>query len=113
MMGEKICFATLYVIELLIAWLYLEYLFSKRKTSSFQLLSFFIGYTVLFVFSLLNNTTINAISFGVVNFFLIKQNYQCNTKTALLHTAFLCFVMVGSEIIVALGLSLYGYEFSA
>lgn len=113
MMGEKICFVALYVIEALIAWLYLEYLFSKRKTVSFQLLSFFIGYTVLFVFSFLNNTTINAISFSIINFFLIKQNYQCNTKTVLLHTAFLCFVMVGSEIIVALWLSLYGYEFSA
>ena len=113
MMGEKICFAALYVIEALIAWLYHEYLFSKRKTVSFQLLSFFIGYTVLFVLSFLNNTTINAIFFSIINFSLIKQNYQCNTKTALLHTAFLCFVMVGSEIIVALWLSLYGYEFSA
>lgn len=113
MMGEKICFAALYVIELLIAWLYLEYLFTKRKTVSFQLLSFFIGYTVLFVFSFLSNTTINAISFSIVNFFLIKHNYQCNAKTALLHTAFLCFVMVGSEILVALWLSLFGFEFSA
>jgi len=113
MMVEKICFAALYVIELLIAWLYLEYLFSKKKTGFFQLLSFFIGYTVLFAFSLLSNTTINAISFGVVNFLLIKQNYRCNTKTAFLHTAFLCFVMIGSEIIVALWLSLCGYEFSA
>ena len=113
MMGEKLCFAALYVIELLIAWLYLEYLFSKRKTVSFQLLSFFIGYTLLFVFSFLSNTTINAICFSIVNFFLIKQNYQCNTKTALLHTAFLCFVMVGSEILVALWLSLFGFEFSA
>ena len=113
MMGERICFAALYVIELLIARLYFEYLFNKRKTVPFQLLSFFGGYTILFVFSFLSNTTINAISFSIVNFVLIKQNYQCNTKTAFLHTAFLCFVMVGSEIIVALWLSLYGYEFSA
>lgn len=113
MIGEKICFAALYVIEALIAWLYLEYLFNSRKTVSFQLLSFFIGYTFLFGFSFLNNTTINAVSFSTINFLLIKQNYQCNSKTALLHTAFLCFVMVGSEIMVALWLSLYGFEFSA
>ena len=113
MMGEKLCFAVLYVVELLIAWLYLEYLFSKRKTVSFQLLSFFIGYAVLFGFSFLNNTTINAISFSIVNFLLIQQNYQCNAKTALLHTAFLSFVMVGSEILVALWLGLFGFEFSA
>lgn len=113
MIGEKICFAVLYAIEALIAWLYLEYLFNKRKSIRFLLFSFFIGYAVLFLSSLLNNTTINGISFCIVNFFLIKQNYQCNTKTTLLHTAFLCFVMVGSEIIVALWISLYGYEFSA
>lgn len=113
MMGEKLSFAALYVLEALIAWLYLEYLFSKRKTVSYQLFSFFIGYTVLFGFSFLNDTTVNAVSFSMINFFLIRLNYQCNTKTALLHTAFLCFVMISSEIIVALWLSLYGYEFSA
>lgn len=113
MMGEKLCFAILYIIESLIAWLYLEYLFSKKRTVTFLLFSFFIGYAVLFVFSLLNNTTINAISFSIANFILIKQNYQCNAKTALLHTAFLCFIMVGAEIIVALWIGLFGYEFSA
>ena len=112
-MRQKICFAALYVLELLIAWLYLEYLFSKRKTIFSKLFYFFIVYTVLFVFSFFSNTTINAICFSIVNFHLIKQNYLCNTKTTLLHTAFLCFVMVGSEIIVALWLSLFGFEFSA
>lgn len=113
MIGEKICFAVLYAIEALIAWLYLEYLFNRRKSIRLLLFSFFIGYAVLFLCSLLDNTTINGIFFCIVNFLLIKQNYQCNTKTAILHTAFLCFVMVGSEIIVALWISLYGYEFSA
>lgn len=113
MMGEKLSFAALFVLEALIAWLYLEYLFSKRKTVSYQLFSFFIGYTVLFGFSFLNDTTVNAVSFSIINFFLIRLNYQCNTKTALLHTAFLCFVMISSEIIVALWLSLYGHDFSA
>lgn len=113
MIGEKICFAVLYIVESLIALLYLDYLFSKRKSVHFLLFSFFLGYAILYVISLLSNTTINAVAFCIINFVLIKQNYQCNTKTAILHTAFLCFVMVGSEIIVALGLKLFGHEFSA
>lgn len=112
MIAERICFSLLYVVEALIAWLYLEYLFNKR-IARHLIFSFFIGYTFLFVFSLFDNTTINAISFCIVNFFLIKHNYQCNTKIALLHTAFLCFIMIGAEIIVALFISLYGYEFSS
>lgn len=113
MIGEKVCFAALYILESLIALLYLDYLFSKRKSVPLLLFSFFVGYSILFVFSLLSNTTINAIAFSIINFLLIKHNYQCNTKTAILHTAFLCFVMVGSEIIVALGLNLFGHEFAA
>lgn len=113
MMGEKICFAALYAAEALIAWLYLEYLFSRKKNGFYQLVSFLIGYTVLFGFSFLDDTTINAVSFSLINFFLIRLNYRCSTKTALLHTAFLCFVMISSEIIVALWLSLFGFEFSA
>lgn len=113
MIGEKICFAVLFATEALIAWLYLEHLFNRKKTFYSLLASFFIGYQLLFVFSLLDNTTVNAISFCIVNFCLMKYNYQCNIKTALLHTAFLCFIMIGAEILVALWISLYGYEFSA
>lgn len=113
MIGEKICFAVLFSVEALIAWLYLEYLFSRRKTIYPLLISFFIGHLLLFVLSLLNNTTVNAVSFCIVNFCLIKYNYQCNAKIVLLHTAFLCFVMIGTEILVALWIGLLGYEFSA
>lgn len=63
--------------------------------------------------SFLNNTTVNAIAFSIVNFLIIEINYQCSRKAALLHTAFLCFIMVGTEILVALLISVFGYEFSA
>lgn len=113
MISENICYATLFVAEALTAWLYLEYLFRKKKSSFFLIFSFSIGYSLLFAVSLLDNTTLNAIFFCFVNFVLVEWNYQCNARTALLHTAFLCFIMVGAEILVALLISLFGYEFAA
>lgn len=113
MISENICFAALFVIEALTAWLYLEYLFNKKKSTFFLIFSFSMGYSILFAISLLDNTTLNAVFFCFVNYCLIEWNYQCNFRTALLHTAFLCFVMVGAEILVALLISLFGFEFAA
>lgn len=113
MISEQICFAALFVAEAITAWLYLDYLFSQKRSHIFLALSFFAGYSILFVISLLDNTTINALFFCCINFTLTVLNYRCNIKTALLHTAFLCFIMVGAEILVALIISVFGYEFSA
>ena len=113
MISETICYAALFVAEALTAWIYLDYLFRQKKSSFFLICSFFSGYTILFGISEFDNTTLNAFFFCIVNYSLIILNYQCNVRTALLHTAFLCFIMVGAEILVALIISLFGYEFSA
>mgnify|MGYP004575835805 FL=1 len=113
MIGEKLCFAIAFAAEAMIAWLYLEYILSRKNPLPILICSFSMGYAVLFVFSFLDDTTVNAIMFCVVNFILIKQNYSCSIKTTLLHSAFMCFAMVGAEVLVALWLGIYGYEFSA
>ena len=113
MNGEKICFAIVFAAEAMIAWLYLEYILSRKNPLPISICSFGMGYAALFVFSFLDDTTVNAIMFCVVNFILIKQNYSCSIKTTLLHSAFMCFAMVGAEVLVALWLGIYGYEFSA
>ena len=113
MISEKMCYAALFAAVALTAWLYLEYLFRRKRSAVFLIGTFLIGYVFLFVVSLLDNTTVNAAFFCFVNLVLIELNYQCNVKTALLHTAYLCFVMVGAEILVALLISLFGYEFAA
>lgn len=113
MINENICYAALFAVEALIAWLYLEYLFRRKNSTIFLMSTFLGGYIFLFTISQLDNTTVNAVFFCCVNLVLIRLNYQCNVKTALLHTAFLCFVMVGAEILVALLISLFGYEFAA
>lgn len=113
MIKETICFAVVFVAEALTAWLYFEHLFSKKNQTQGLAASFVIGYAILFVVSRLDNTSINALAFSVINYTLITLNYQCSKKTALLHTAFLCFAMVGSEIFIALFIGLFGYDFSA
>lgn len=113
MMGERICFAAAFAAEAMIAWLYLEYLLSRKRSGRYLLCAFLIGYGALFAFSLLDNTTVNAVAFCVVNYILIRLNYPCGGKTAVLHSAFLCFAMVGSELLVDLIIGRFGYAFSA
>lgn len=113
MIGEKLCFAIVFAAEAMIAWLYFEYILSKKNSLLNSICSFAIGYVSLFVFTFLDNTTLNAIMFCVVNYNLIRKNYSCSAKTTLLHSSFLCFAMVGAEVLVALWLGIYGYEFSA
>lgn len=113
MIGEKLCFAIVFAAEAMIAWLYFEYILSKKNSLLNLICSFAIGYVSLFVFTFLDNTTLNAIMFCVVNYNLIRKNYSCSAKTTLLHSSFLCFSMVGAEVLVALWLGIYGYEFSA
>ena len=113
MTGEKLCFAALFVAEALTAWLYIEYLFERKKSARVLISSFAIGYALLFGVSMLDNTTANAASFFVVNYTLARLDYECSKKNAVLHTAYLTFVMVGAEILVALLISAFGFEFSA
>ena len=113
MILEKVIFIALYIAEALIAWLYFEFLFSKKTSSLFQFFTFLFGYTVLFCISFFENTTINAFAFFVVNWYLLGTTYQCSLKTALLHSAFLCFIMIGAELLANLIIVSFGFDFAA
>lgn len=113
MIGENICYAINIAVEGFTVWLYLEYLFRAPRRVNLQFASFFLGYFLLYLISGIRSTTLNAIAYTIVNFLLIQFNYRCSKKLAILHTAFLCFIMVVSEIIIALIISIFGYEFSA
>lgn len=112
-MSEKIWYAFSYFAEAFIVWIYLDHLFRTKKSSYVLFLLFAASYTALYGVFLCENTTLNAIIYCIVNYLLIRLNYICTWKTALLHAAFLCFLMVGAEILSALFIGLFGYEFSA
>lgn len=110
---ETICYAAVFLAEAQIAWLYFDYLFAKKRRLSVMGLSFLLVYFALFVISRLGNTEINIASFYLFNCLLLLLNFRCGVRTALLHAAFLSFIMSASETLFALLISLFGYEFSA
>ncbi len=112
-MGEQICYALLFLSEAVIVWLYFDYVFSLKKTLFVLHSSFFIGYAVLFGLSQFGSVVINAISFCVVNLTLVLANYKCKIRTGIFHAAYLTFIMLMAEVLVALLLSGRGYDFDA
>ena len=110
-MRELIAFASLYVVETFIAGVYLEYLFDRKRKLWLYIITFALGYGALFGFSQFNSTVVNAISFATINFGLIAFNYRCSAKVALIHAAFLCFLVVAGELLVSLVITLFGYSF--
>lgn len=113
MIGERLCYAFSFAAEAFIVWLYFDYLFGTKMSPVIRVISFAVGYTFLYTISLFNNTTVNAIFACIINFSLIQLNYLSGWKAALLHTAFLCFLMASSEVLPAVFIGLFGYEFSA
>lgn len=113
MMEEIICFAVLFAVEAVIAWLYFTYLFKARRNATCLFSFFAVGYLLLFFVSRFENTTANSVAFLIVNYIILSINYQCSAKSSLLHSAFLTFIMLMSEVIIALLITEYGYEFSA
>lgn len=113
MMLEQFCYLVSFLAEALITCLYCDYLFRRKRAGWKLAASFALGYLALYAVSTLGSTTLNALAFFFLNFLLLRWNYPCGGKTALLHTAFLCFVMIGAELLVMLLLGLFGYAFSS
>lgn len=113
MTPEKICYVLVYFAEAVIAWLYFEFLFTKRLKQTLLLAVIFALYAVLFYLSLLDSLAVNAVSFFVVNLTTIAFCYVCSIKGAILHAAFMTFVMIGAEIVVALLINTTVNDYSA
>lgn len=77
-------------------WLYCEYLFTRKGTVGAQIASFFIGYLALAGICASGWMWLCIFPFFGVNWFLLRQNYSCANKTAILHGAFLTFSMIFS-----------------
>lgn len=71
MIGERLCYAFSFAAEAFIVWLYLDYLFGTKMSPVIRVVSFTVGYIFLYIISLFNNTTVNAIFVCIINFFRI------------------------------------------
>jgi len=93
-------FAAVFVVEALIARMYFDYIYAQKTSDLKTGLYFAFGYSFLFLISCFNVILLNGISFFIINFIILSQNYSCKIKSVLFHTVFLTIVMLISEVII-------------
>ena len=95
-MVETIFMGAIMAVEAMIAWLYCERLFDSKRRFWELLLAYILAYGILFLITLAGNTTINSVSFSLANCGLFIYGYRVKHKSALLHAAFLCFLVLAA-----------------
>jgi len=113
MIAEKTCYAIVYFAEAFIAWLYYEYLFARKQNLNIIYILFLIGYATLFGVYHLEITVLNTVSFFIINFILSLYLYRCTVNTAILHSAYLSFIMTISEVLAGFVMTIFVGEFAA
>ena len=76
MSTHQICYAIVYLAEAVIAWLYFEYLFPRRRKLYVIVIAFLLAYAGQFFLSLLETPEVNLGSFFLLNFGLLLFLYQ-------------------------------------
>lgn len=111
-MIETIFYGAVMAVEAVIAWIYCERLFDRKRKLWSLILAYAVAYALHFFVSLAGNTTINCICFCLFNFVLFFFGYQVKCRIAILHAGFLCFIMLMAELLVSLVINLFGYDFA-
>lgn len=112
-MTDQLCYIMAYAIEAIIALCYFENLFTPKQKISVIAFSTLIGYLLLYGVVQLQIIALNTLSFFVVNFLILFTTYNCKLRTAILHSAFLSFIMTVAEVLVTLFTSLFAKNFDA
>lgn len=113
MKGEQICYAVVFVVEAIITWLYFEILFERKRSRGIIISSLGFGYVLLYAVSLLDSAALNTAGFLLVHVLLLKLCYRVKWHHAVLHAAFLSFVMSAAELLMALLISAAAQEYTA
>lgn len=111
-MTETIIMGAIMAVEGMIAWIYCERLFAGKRKLWALLLAYILTYGILFLITLAGNTTVNSVSFTLFNCGLFIFGYRVKHGSALLHAAFLCFIVLAAEVLVSLVINLFGYDFT-
>lgn len=101
-MERMVCYAVIYAAEAIIAWLYFEFLFTRRRNKFQTIVSFLVTYTCLLATFSVDCVALNILFFFSGNLALLFWDYRCALKTAIVHTAFLCFIMLLTELLSSL-----------
>jgi len=111
-MTRIISFILTYIAEALIAWLYFDYIYERRRKAYLAVLTYLAGYGVLFGLQYIGSVIVNIGAFFAVTALLSLFGHRCKVKTAIFHSAFLTFIMAGSEILCDLIISRFGHGFA-
>lgn len=101
-MVYTICYAFIFLAEILISLFYFENKFERRISKKFLIISFMAAYVILYFARLINITVVNMIVFFVCNFFLLYRCYKAKIKSAIFHCSILLVFNVTTEFVVML-----------
>ena len=113
MIKEAICYAVIFAVEALIAWFYYGNIFPLKQPQKNLVLSFILGYSLLFAVSFLDIPAMNMLVFFFVNFALVLYNYKQPIKTSVFQAAFLSFSNGAAEVLVNLGLTIISLDYNS
>lgn len=105
-MTEVIINIILYSIEMLIAYMYSNKLYTKKHKTIIILLNSELLYLSISIFNILfNNIVANIISFVIINIIIFIINYNITLRQSIIHTVILTAIMLVSECIVTFSAS--------
>lgn len=113
MIGEQLCYIVVYISEAITAIWYMENLFAQKRKFSHIAHITGLGHIILYCISLIEITALNTISFFIANYLILCSCYHCAKRTAILHSAFLSFIMTIAEVLIALLMSIFVDDFAA
>lgn len=113
MSAEKLLYAAVFLAEALTAWLYFGYIYTQTKSRRYTIFSFALGYGLLFLASQFKSVLVNVVLSFTINAVILALNYICGRRSALLHSAFLTFVMGISELLVNLAIMTFTEDYFA
>ena len=111
-MVYTICYAFIFLAEILISLFYFENKFKRKSSKKFLLFSVVIVYVLLYLSRLLNLTLVNLIAFFACNFFLLYFCYFISIKSCIFHcitesiVMFVSTVLFGTDLFTCLDNSL-------
>ena len=86
-MVYTICYAFIFLAEILISLFYFENKFERKASKKFLIISLLATYAILYFARLFNITVINMLTFFVCNFFLLRLCYKAKIKSAIFSIA--------------------------
>ena len=101
-MVYTICYALIFLAEILISLFYFENKFERKASKKFLIISLPATYAILYFARLFNITVINMLTFFVCNFFLLHLCYKAKIKSAIFHCSILLVFNVTTEFVVML-----------